>query len=283
MVVSANRTPRVVAVNWAKKALKLALLGPAMIGRDDGPGLYVLIYHRVGAGQGREMDMPVHRFARQMRELTNRGALVGLREGLDRLSTGDLQRDLVAVTFDDGYHEVYEHAWPILRDLQVPATVFLPTAFTEGTGPPPIRAGAADRGAPARPLSWEEVGEMVSTGLLTVGSHSVTHTDFDRLSRAQADEEAGASRALLETRTGATVDLFAYPRAVVAHEEIVASHYRYAVAADGAKNRSGTTDPRRVMRTPVRDSDGMFFFRRRLEGMRPLEDRLYANLRGRAP
>jgi peptidoglycan/xylan/chitin deacetylase (PgdA/CDA1 family) len=283
MVATANRTPRVVAINWAKKAVKLALLGPAMIGRDDGPGLFVLIYHRVGAGQGREMDMPVRRFARQMRELTGRGALVGLREGLDRLSAGDLQEDLVAVTFDDGYHEVYEHAWPILRDLRVPATVFLPTAFTEGSGPPPIRSGAANRGAPARPLSWEEVGEMASTGLLTVGSHSVTHTDFDRLSRAQADEEAGASRALLESRTGTTVDLFAYPRAVVAHDDVVASHYRYAVAADGAKNRSGRTDPRRVMRTPVRDSDGMFFFRRRLEGMRPLEDRLYANLRGRAP
>jgi peptidoglycan/xylan/chitin deacetylase (PgdA/CDA1 family) len=273
------RTPRVLAVSWAKKALKLALLGPAMLGREDAPGLFVLIYHRVGAGQGREMDMPAARFARQMRELSDRDELVGLRDGLDRLSTGALERDLVAVTFDDGYREVFDHAWPILRDLGVPATVFLPTAFVQGDAPPPIRPGAADRGALARPLTWDQIGEMASTGLFAVGSHSVTHTDFDRISRTQAEEESGASRALLEARTGAVIDLFAYPRAIVAHEDVVAEHYRYAVAADGVKNRVGRTDPRRIARTPIRDSDGMFFFRRRLHGMRPLEDRVYARLR----
>jgi hypothetical protein len=35
------------------------------------------------------------------------------------------------------------------------------------------------------------------------------------------------------------------------------------------------------VRTPVRASDGVFFFRRRLAGIKPLEDRLYARLRGR--
>jgi peptidoglycan/xylan/chitin deacetylase (PgdA/CDA1 family) len=121
---------------------------------------------------------------------------------------------------------------------------------------------------------------MASTGLLTVGSHSVSHTDYDALSRDEAEEESAGSRELLESRTGAKVDLFAYPRAVVAHEDIVAAHYRYAVAADGTKNLAGSLSPLRLARTPVRESDGMFFFRRRLDGMRPLEDRFYSWLRG---
>jgi peptidoglycan/xylan/chitin deacetylase (PgdA/CDA1 family) len=153
----------------------------------------------------------------------------------------------------------------------------------EGTEPAPIRAGAADRGDPPMPLTWDQVGEMTATGLVGVGSHSVTHTDFDRLSRDHAEEESAASREHLERRTGATVDVFAYPRAVVAHEDVVAAHYRYAVAADGVKNLAGGLDPRRITRTPVRGSDGTFFFRRRLDGMAPLEDRLYARLRGGRP
>jgi hypothetical protein len=273
--------PRALAVSWAKKGVKLALLGPAMTGRDRRPGLFVLIYHRVGAGQGREMDMPLGRFTAQMRDLRGRADVVSLPDGLARIAEGPPTRDMVAVTFDDGYREVRSHAWPVLRDLAIPATVFLPTGFIEGTSPAPIRPGGAERGAAPEPLSWDEVAEMAATGLLTVGSHSVTHTDFDRLSRDAAEEEAAASRQLLEQRTGAAVDVFAYPRAIVAHEDVVGAHYGYAVAADGTKNPpGGATAPLRLNRTPVRASDGMFFFRRRLEGMRPLEDRLYSRIRG---
>jgi peptidoglycan/xylan/chitin deacetylase (PgdA/CDA1 family) len=261
--------------------VKLALLGPAMAARETQPGLFVLIYHRVGAGQGREMDLPAARFAQHLRMLRSRVEVVSLPEGLARLSGGPPPRDLVAVSFDDGYREVYTHAWPVLRDLRVPFTAFLPTGFMDGTSPAPIRPGAADRGAPPLPLTWDQVGEMAGEGLLTVGSHSVTHTDFDRLSRDAAEHEAATSRELLTSRTGADVDLFAYPRAVVAHEDVVASHYRYAVAADGVKNLAHGLDPRRLARTPVRGSDGTFFLRRRLQGMAPLEDRVYAWLRGR--
>jgi peptidoglycan/xylan/chitin deacetylase (PgdA/CDA1 family) len=273
-------SPRALAVSWAKKGVKLALLAPAMWGREREPGLFVLIYHRVGAGQGREMDLPTARFAQQMRMLRSRFDLVALGDGLARLEAGRPARDLVAVTFDDGYREVHSAAWPVLRDLRIPATVFLPTGFMDGTAPAPIRAGAAERGVPPEPLTWDQVGEMAGSGLLTVGSHSVTHTDFDRLSRDEAEEEAASSRELLAARTGAEVDLFAYPRAVVAHEDVVAAQYRYAVAADGVKNLARGLDPRRLTRTPVRESDGTFFFRRRLEGMAPLEDRFYARLRG---
>src|SRR5262249_34201252 len=56
--VSIVASPRATAVSWAKKGVKLALLAPAAWGRVREPGLFVLIYHRVGAGQGREMDLP---------------------------------------------------------------------------------------------------------------------------------------------------------------------------------------------------------------------------------
>jgi peptidoglycan/xylan/chitin deacetylase (PgdA/CDA1 family) len=272
--------PRALAVSWAKRGLKLALLAPAMWTREREPGLFVLIYHRVGAGQGREMDLPAARFAHHMRMLRSRADVVGLAEGLARLEGGRPTRDMVAVTFDDGYREVYTRAWPVLRELRIPATVFLPTGFMEGTSPAPIRPGADEHGDAPSPLTWDQVGEMAGSGLVGVGSHSVTHTDFDRLSRDEAEEESAASRELLVARIGAPVDVFAYPRAVVAHEDVVAAHYRYAVGADGVKNLAEGLAPHRLTRTPVRASDGTFFLRRRLDGMAPFEDRLYARLRG---
>ena len=277
--MSVSVSPRATAVSWAKKGVKLALLAPSAWGRVREPGLFVLIYHRVGAGQGREMDLPVRTFTAQMRELRARFDVVSLHGGLERIEQGTPARNLVAVTFDDGYREVATTAWPILRDLAIPTAVFLPTGFIQGRSPAPLRAGAARRGASPEPLTWDQIGEMTASGMLTIGSHSITHRDFDRISRAEAEDEAGASKALIESKTGAAVDVFAYPRAVVAHEDVVAAHYRYAVAAEGVKNVARSFDPRRVTRTPVRGSDGVVFFRSRLSGIRPLEDDLYAWLR----
>ena len=117
-------TPGFRSVVWGKKALKLALLAPSAFGRIREPGLFVLVYHRVGAGMGREMDLPTDLFEAQLRYLGERFEPVPLADGLGRLAAGEtLRRDLVAVTFDDGYKEVYAEAWPVLREAGIPATI----------------------------------------------------------------------------------------------------------------------------------------------------------------
>jgi peptidoglycan/xylan/chitin deacetylase (PgdA/CDA1 family) len=270
---------RFAAVSVAKKAVKLALLAPATVQRTKDPGLFVLIYHRVGAGQGQEMDEPVALFRRQMEWLSANAEVVPLAEGLDRLEAGPFERDRVAITFDDGYRDVFTRAWPILRDLALPATLFLATGFLEGESAAPISPGADAQGEAALPLTWDHVGEMAATGLVQVGSHTHTHRDLDRLSADEADEECARSNAVLSAKAGVEPDTFAYPRAVVGNEDVVARRYRWAVAADGTKNVPGRYDAHRLSRTPVRASDGFYFFRKRLEGIAPLEDRLYDRLR----
>jgi peptidoglycan/xylan/chitin deacetylase (PgdA/CDA1 family) len=276
--VSARST----AVTIGKRAIKLGLLAPASLARSREPGLLILGYHRVGAGMEREMDLPRAVFAEQMRHLGEHREVVSLVDGVRRLGF-PIERDLVAITFDDGYREVYTQAWPVLRDLGLPATVFLATGFVEGTDPAPVRPGAGDRGAPPLPLSWDEVGELSASGLVAFGSHSRSHRSFDSLSRAEAAEECATSRATIERRVGGDVETFAYPDGAVAHEEVVGAHYRIGVGADGAKNVPSSLSPLRLSRVPVRASDGTFFFRRRLAGLAPLEDRLYDRLRARSP
>lgn len=59
--------------------------------------------------------------------------IVTLDEALRRLSTGDGRR-FCALTFDDGYRDVRDHALPVLRAHQAPATIFVTTAFADQTG-----------------------------------------------------------------------------------------------------------------------------------------------------
>ena len=134
---------------------------------------------------------------------------------------------------------------------------------------------------PPEPLSWEQLASMTATGLMTVGSHSHTHPNFDRITAAQAEEELATAEDLLQQRAGVTSEIFAYPRGRVAHRDVVARHHRFALGADGEKNLAGTFRALAVSRTPARRSDGLFFFRRRLQGMRPFEDRLYDRMKRR--
>jgi peptidoglycan/xylan/chitin deacetylase (PgdA/CDA1 family) len=68
-------------------------------------------------------------FRRQMAWVSRGYRVLPLTEALDRLGAGTLPRRSLALTFDDGYRNVVTNVFPVLKDLGLPATVFLVTAF----------------------------------------------------------------------------------------------------------------------------------------------------------
>ncbi len=72
--------------------------------------------------------------------------IVSMDEAWRRLTGDPGERRFVAITFDDGYRDTLEHAWPILKQHEVPATLFIASAFAEGTGV----------------LWWEVLGQAVA-------------------------------------------------------------------------------------------------------------------------
>lgn len=98
----------------------------------------ILTYHRVIASREKEdcfsqagMVVSDAVFRRQMRYLQRAYEVVRLGELIKRLQTGDGFERLCTVTFDDGWRDVYENAYPILRLFEVPATIFLSTGFID--------------------------------------------------------------------------------------------------------------------------------------------------------
>lgn len=90
--------------------------------RRQGPRLLILNYHRASLG-----DIRKH-----MQYLRRHYSIMHLEEALDELYAPQLpakkssqQRTPVVITFDDGYHDNYTHAFKAAVDLQVPITIFL--------------------------------------------------------------------------------------------------------------------------------------------------------------
>lgn len=101
--------------------------------------LRVVTYHRLVAPHAAELCNPSlisatpAAFAAQMRYLARRYRVVSAEEVAAAYRTGRLlPARAVLVTFDDAYRDVGEVAWPILRRLGLPATVFVPTAYPDG-------------------------------------------------------------------------------------------------------------------------------------------------------
>ena len=235
------------------------------------PGPRILIYHQIGAGSGRQMDLMPEAFRRHVDWLQSQGRIVGLGDALSGADDHNANRSYV-LTFDDGYSDFFENAFPLLRIRGIPFTLYLTSGHIE-TGEP-LHDGD-------RPLTWDMVREMVDSGLVTMGAHTHSHPDLRGLRIADVEREIEQSNQLIENRTGLAPRHFAYPKGYwdPQAETVVRRIYQTAVLGAGPPV-TGDTDLHRVHRVPVQKADGQFFFARKVQrGMR-LEERARALVKG---
>ena len=251
----------------------LVALGiPSLVRRVRAAGV-LLCYHNVlpprnatAAGDA-GIHLPFERFAEQIRWLARRYTVVGLREFVERLRAGRSLRGVAALTFDDAYDGVFQHAWPLLCNLGLPAIVFVVAERPEHRDafwwdhPDLARhvtpggrdrwltelKGDADRIAatlssttplrlPAshRPAGWDAIAAAAATGL-EVGVHSGTHRTLTQLDDAELEREIVTSREVIRARAGVPPMFFAYPYGVWnarVRAAVRAAGYRGAVTLD---------------------------------------------------
>lgn len=134
--------------DWIKLGLAGAVEGSgvgrlarALRTRVAGARIRVLGYHRVVERIDRDgnvnpsLCITVDAFRRQMEQLRRELVVLPL-SYVARAVAGELElpRDAAAVTFDDGYRDVLLRAAPVLQELAIPATVFVPTGFASAEG-----------------------------------------------------------------------------------------------------------------------------------------------------
>ena len=90
------------------------------------PKYAILCYHRVGTeGIPYYSTLPPALFELQMRFLRENFRVISLSQLCHELTIPRNEGHGVAVTFDDGYSDLYTHALPVLRKFEIPATVYL--------------------------------------------------------------------------------------------------------------------------------------------------------------
>lgn len=230
----------------------------------------MLIYHRIGARSGLEVDLPTNRFDEQLAILADRFSVVSLDAALAALAAPAPieQRPMVVLTFDDGTADFAEEALPVIERHRVPVTLYVATRFIDEQIPFPHDG---------TPLSWATLADATATGLVDVGSHTHSHRLLDRLPDADVAAELDRSIELIGGRLGRAPNHFAYPKAVLGSpgaRRAVQARFASAALAGTRPNPFGHTDPHALSRTPIQVRDGLHWFERKAAGGLALEDSL---------
>jgi peptidoglycan/xylan/chitin deacetylase (PgdA/CDA1 family) len=211
-----------------KRAIKqtggwAAVLTAPLVTSAAGPRACILVYHRIAEigfvdPQVDDWNVSPEVFERQVASLAAIAEFVPLIDLPARLSRpSSISKQLVCLTFDDGYANFFARALPVLKQYRVPATLFVVTNYIGKKEPLPFDGWSVKNGdrvsADAwRPINWEELENCLASGLVTIGSHSHRHLNGRECSRTQLVGEALDSKAILQTRLGqASARAYAYP------------------------------------------------------------------------
>ncbi|MDB4406983.1 polysaccharide deacetylase family protein [bacterium] len=178
---------------------------------DDGSRVSVLGYHEFHATKPlTQMRIQTSKFRQQMEAIKASEIPVVTMENFLQWRHGerDLPPKSFLITIDDGWKSVYTEAYPVLKELKLPFTIFLYKNYV-----------GSSRGG--RAMSFGMINEMLESGLCTIGSHSVSHPfpGTVKKSRKAGPEtfakflqtELGDSKSFLEENFKKPVTTYAYP------------------------------------------------------------------------
>ncbi len=231
-------------------------------------GMPTLMYHKIGdappGSQLKKLWVTTDDFRAQLVYLKENGfTAVTFSEWRDaEKGVKPLPEKPVLITFDDGYRNNYEAAYPLLREAGMKGCVFLVYETMDGHN-----AWHDPSTEPwLKMLTWGQIKEMQDSGVFEFGSHTMRHRDMAALDVEDASWEASESKKRLEDKLAREVVGFAYPYGSGAYAPAVraavrAAGYRYDFGIkQGISPASWDPESGPLKRLLVRGDDSLYDF-----------------------
>ena len=217
----------------------------------------ILTYHRIrDDDKDPDITVAVQNFEKQIQYLRKNFLILSLKELIERMQASlPFEEDCAVITFDDGYKDNYQNAFPVLMKNDLPATIFLISSLI---------------GKDPEKLSLDKIREM-SKHNISWGSHTVTHPVLSEITIDEAGSEIERSKKILEELLKQNIDFFAYPVGKKRHfneavkDAVKRCGYKAALTTEnGAAEMS--KDLFEVKRIGIRDCP-LYVFKVRVSGL----------------
>lgn len=164
----------------------------------------ILMYHNIDEKAGFN-TVSTENFERQLRFVQQHWQFTDLNTYVRECRTN---HRLATVTFDDAYSCIITQVLPIIHELDIPITVFVPVSYIGKYNEWDENLSGYKR---INILSWNEIESLSQDAHLTFGSHGMSHNSLKNLSKSQTESELKESKEILEHHLKKQVQCFAFP------------------------------------------------------------------------
>lgn len=232
----------------------------------------ILMYHMVRkpipGAKFNSLRVSPEQFEKQVRYLSENGwhfftmsELIESKEALPEKS--------VAITFDDGYQDNYTNALPILKKYDAKATIYLVVDRhnREWSSKRKQKNNLGELMNEAK-LSDEQVRELLDSGLIEIGSHTMTHDNLPQISKEQKHEEIVGAKQHIEKLFRINCQSFCYPFGLYDQTDLAlveSAGYSNATTVETGISNLTKSIPFLLKRITVSGKDNFYAFKLKLK------------------
>jgi peptidoglycan/xylan/chitin deacetylase (PgdA/CDA1 family) len=226
------------------------------------PKAIILMYHNIDTPPKHaripNLYVTLRMFRFQMWYLKIAGfKVLPIKDVVQAVEAGDATQNMAAITFDDGFVDFYQNAYPVLKHYGYPATVYV---VSELAGKDNV--WDSEKETVKKPLmTWDQVRE-VSTHGIEIGSHTRSHPQLTTLSGDALKEELSGSKQKIEEELNRSVEHFCYPYGDwndTVKAEVIKAGYQFAVVTQRGHVVKGS-DALALRRVPIKLITNPFSF-----------------------
>ncbi|MBT5185621.1 MAG: polysaccharide deacetylase family protein [Kordiimonadaceae bacterium] len=172
---------------------------PTLSFAQDEDSAVIIMYHRFGEDKYPTTNVKPEQFISHIKELSKDiYNVVPLKTVTTALKNGTkLPPRTIALTIDDGYLSVFEKAWPLLKEANIPFTLFISTASVNDLN--------------SNSMTWDQIRELEKDTLVEIGHHGHTHGHMTQMSIENAMADITTADEIYMQELGYIPDIFAYP------------------------------------------------------------------------
>ena len=172
----------------------------------------VIFYHHVEpmaqattAGHA-QLTVDSEKFESHMQYLNDRGyTSITAEELVTAVTTHtSLPGKPIVVSIDDGYSDIYNYAFPILKKYNIKTSLFISTGLLGNSGY----------------MTWENLREMVGSGLVSVYNHTWSHYSLGRGDSSKIAYEIDTAQGQFQEYLGKKPTIFAYPYGITSQAAV---------------------------------------------------------------
>jgi peptidoglycan/xylan/chitin deacetylase (PgdA/CDA1 family) len=196
---------------------------PAVDWRQPRVLMYHMVREHIKGAKFNKLRVTPAEFEKQIKWLSEQGFhFVSMQEIYDQW--GKHSPKTVAITFDDGYLDNLTNALPILQKYNAKATIYVVVDRHDRDWSSYKKAHHNSGELAQEPkINDEQLQQLVDSGLIEIGSHTLTHVNLATASAEQRLQELTESRAILQQQTGQSINSFAYPFGIYTQADVDAA------------------------------------------------------------